>query len=101
MKRLFIIFFIGISSISFSQFVDDFNKSQSKREKDQEKSPFGKNRRDAIWSHSQSQHRGFGWFVNPGLTYMLGNSADVIIWKAELKFFLKNHKKSFTILMQD
>src|SRR5690606_20923816 len=38
--------------------------------------PFGKNRRDAIWSHSQSKYRGFGWFINPGLTYMLGNSAD-------------------------
>ncbi|MBK9591732.1 MAG: hypothetical protein IPO32_09565 [Crocinitomicaceae bacterium] len=76
MKRLFLIFCIGISVTSFSQFVDEFNKNQNKREKDQEKSPFGKNRRDAIWSHSQSQHRGFGWFVNPGLTYMLGNSAD-------------------------
>lgn len=76
MKRLFLLLVVGISVNSFSQFVDDFNKSQDKREKDREKSPFGKNRRDAIWSHSQSQHRGLGWFINPGVTYMFGNSAN-------------------------
>ncbi|MBI3136597.1 MAG: hypothetical protein HYZ14_18120 [Bacteroidetes bacterium] len=76
MSRLlfFLILFVSVSASG--QFVDDFNRSQSKREKDMKGSPFGKNRRDAIWSHSQSQHRGLGWFINPGLTYMLGNSAD-------------------------
>lgn len=76
MKRFLFAILVGSATLSSAQFVDDFNKSQSKREKDREKSPFGKNRRDAIWSHSQSHYRGFGWYVNPGLTYMAGNSAD-------------------------
>lgn len=70
------IYFIALFLFSFvasAQFVDEFNRNQSKREN---QTPFGKNRRDAIWSHSLSQHRGLGWFINPGVTYMLGNSAD-------------------------
>src|SRR5688572_599449 len=76
MRRLLFLFIFSISVSSYGQFVDDFNRSQAKRDKARQGSPFGKNRRDAIWSHSQSQHRGFGWFINPGVTYMLGNSAD-------------------------
>jgi len=37
---------------------------------------FGSNRRDAIYSHSNSHYRPLGWHVNLGLTYMLGNSAN-------------------------
>ena len=72
---LFICFSVFVAN-SFAQIggiSGDFDRRAQKREKD---TPFGKNRRDAIWSHSQSKYRGFGWFVNPGLTYMLGNSAD-------------------------
>jgi len=76
MKNLFFLLIITFSSASFSQFVGEFNKAQSKREKEREGSPFGKNRRDAIWSHSLSKYREIGWFINPGLTYMLGNNAD-------------------------
>jgi len=76
MNRLLFFLVFSISLSSYGQFVDDFNRSQAKRDKERQKSPFGSNRRDAIWSHSQSQHRALGWFINPGVTYMLGNSAD-------------------------
>lgn len=76
MRYLLLLFLAGFSVAASAQFVDDFNRNQGKRERDQEKSPFGKNRRDAIWSHSLSKFRGIGWFVNPGVTYMFGNSAD-------------------------
>jgi hypothetical protein len=76
MKRLILVLVLSCSSLAFGQFVDDFNKSQSKRDKERQGSPFGSNRRDAIWSSSQSHYRGLGWFINPGLTYMMGNSAD-------------------------
>lgn len=76
MKSLFFLLIFTLSAASFSQFVGEFNKAQDKREKDRKESPFGENRRDAIWSHSQSHYRGLGWFINPGLTYMLGNNPD-------------------------
>ena len=76
MIRLLLLFVFSMSVVSYGQFVDDFNRSQAKREKDRAKGPWGSNRRDAIWSHSQSHYRGLGWFINPGVTYMLGNSAD-------------------------
>ena len=76
MKRLLLFLVFCTGTFAFGQFVDEFNKRQNKRERDKEGSPFGENRRDAIWSHSQSHYRGLGWFINPGLTYMLGNSAD-------------------------
>lgn len=76
MKRLILLLTVCSGTLAFGQFVDEFNKNQARREKDREGSPFGTNRRDVIWSHSQSHYRGFGWFINPGLTYMFGNSAD-------------------------
>jgi len=76
MKNLFFLLIFTISASSFSQILDEFNKRQNKRDSDREGSPFGTDRRDVIWSHSLSKCRGIGWFINPGLTYMFGNSAD-------------------------
>lgn len=75
MKLLSLLVFTAVCFTVNAQFVDEFNRNQARRNSKNE-NPFGKNRRDAIWSHSQSQHRGLGWFINPGVTYMLGNSAD-------------------------
>lgn len=70
------IFLISIFSLSFSvsqaQIGSGIEKRDKKRKSD---SPWGKNRRDAIYSHSQSSYRPLGWYINPGLTYMVGNSA--------------------------
>lgn len=74
MKRVvFIVTLILASSISYSQIGSGIEKRDKKRKSG---SPWGKNRRDAIYSHSQSNYRPFGWYVNPGVTYMFGNSAD-------------------------
>lgn len=76
MKKLGLLFFsILILSGSYAQIVSDFNKRQNKRENGKqftERMNFG----DAIYDSDASHYRNIGWFVNPGLTYMLGNSAD-------------------------
>jgi len=76
MKNFLFLLTILFSTTGYNQFTDEFNKRQNKRESDKEGGLFSPNRRDAIWSHSNSKYRGFGWFINPGLTYMFGNSAD-------------------------
>jgi hypothetical protein len=69
---LFLTFLLGLT-ISNAQIGSELENRDRKRKSG---SPFGKNRRDAIYSHSNSQYRPFGWFINPGLTYMVGNSAE-------------------------
>lgn len=70
----FIVLFIGLFSFtSYAQFGSDFEKRNSRKEK---KDVFGTNRRDAIYSHSNSQYRPHGLHVDLGLTYMAGNNAD-------------------------
>lgn len=74
MKRLILIVFVGLLTLpAQSQIVNGIEGRANKR-KNQEQ--FGSNRRDAIYSHSNSHYRPWGWFVNPGLTYMVGNSAN-------------------------
>ena len=76
MKNLLLLIAIAFSTVAYNQIggiSGEFERSANKRQKD---TPFGKNRRDAIWSASLSRYKGLGWFVNPGLTYMMGNSAD-------------------------
>lgn len=73
MKYL-IISLIGLFALpSYSQFGSDFEKRNNKKSK---KEVFGDNRRDAIYSHSNSQYKPIGWHVDGGLTYMVGNNAN-------------------------
>lgn len=74
MKRFVVFLSILLaSSITYSQIGNGIENRDRKRKSG---SPFGKNRRDAIYSHSNSNYRPFGWYINPGATYMLGNSAE-------------------------
>lgn len=74
MKRFVVFLSILLaSSITYSQIGSGIENRDKKRKSG---SPFGKNRRDAIYSHSNSNYRPFGWYINPGATYMLGNSAE-------------------------
>ncbi|MFT4600682.1 MAG: hypothetical protein ACI857_000858 [Arenicella sp.] len=69
MQKAIIVFFMLIfSGTSFSQWKGADNQRSGNM--------FGKNRRDAIWSHSNSHYRALGWHINPGITYMVGNSAS-------------------------
>ncbi len=72
---LFLIAFLFSPSLSAQEKIND-GYFKRRKDKQREGSPFSANRRDAIWSHSQSHYRPFGWFINPGLTYMMGNSAN-------------------------
>lgn len=74
MKRsfAFILIFLA-SSFAYSQIGSDLESRDRKRKNGK---LWSKNRRDAIYSHSNSNYRPFGWFINPGATYMIGNSAQ-------------------------
>jgi hypothetical protein len=76
MKRIVLLMtllFTASLTCTYAQIGSGIEKRDKKRKSG---SPFGKNRRDAIYSHSNSSYRPFGWFINPGATYMVGNSAD-------------------------
>lgn len=75
MKTLLLLFSLAFCLSSGAQFIDDFNRNQSRRDKEK---PFSEKRNwgDAIWSEHASHYRPLGWYINPGLTYMLGNNAD-------------------------
>lgn len=59
-----------------SGFFDDSYWQKRKGKGNKRSDHFSKNRLDAIWSHSNSHYRPFGWHIDPGLTYMIGNSAN-------------------------
>jgi len=70
MKKVAVLFFaIFICSQSFAQ----WNGADNQRKG----SPFSDKRNwgESIWSPNASHYRGFGWHINPGVTYMVGNSA--------------------------
>ncbi len=73
MKYLIFLFIGFIALPSFAQIGADFEKRNKKRNSE---SPFGANRRDAIYSHSNSQYKPLGWHVDLGVTYMMGNNAN-------------------------
>ena len=72
-KILLFFFLIGIQPVANAQFKDGFEKRNKKRNA----SPFSAgDRGNAIYSHSRSHYRPFGWHFSPGLTYMVGNNKD-------------------------
>ncbi|MBN4072497.1 hypothetical protein JYT74_00525 [Crocinitomix catalasitica] len=77
MRALVCILFLTLfSARADAQVIDDAHFQKQKNKNSEKSDHFGKNRRDAIWSHSQSQYRPFGWHLDPGVTYMLGNSSN-------------------------
>lgn len=75
MKLNVLIVLLCSSLIVNAQFVDEFNRNQNRRQNEKHFSE-QRNWGDAIWSPNASMHRPIGWFINPGITYMMGNSAD-------------------------
>ena len=74
MKRSILLLTIFLAStFTYAQIGADIEKRDRQRNSGK---MWSKNRRDAIYSHSNSNYRPFGWFINPGATYMIGNSAD-------------------------
>ena len=74
MKKAVILLLLAFSAnIISAQIGADIEKRANKRKSG---SPFGKNRRDVIWSHSLSHYKPLGWHIDPGVTYMFGNSAQ-------------------------
>ena len=72
MKRSILLLSLFLVSLfSYGQIGNDVEKRERKRNNG---NLWSKNRRDAIYSHSNSSYRPFGWFINPGATYMIGNS---------------------------
>ncbi len=73
MKQLVLLGSLSFIPFGFGQFGDDLEKRQNKRNNDRQ---WSSNRRDAIYSHSNSHYKPIGWHVSLGLTYMAGNNAD-------------------------
>lgn len=76
MKRYaFFLSFLLIGTISYSQIASEIESNDRKRKSG---SPFSqkKNWGDAIWGFHASHYRPIGWHINPGVTYMFGNSAN-------------------------
>ncbi|MCH2233412.1 MAG: hypothetical protein MK078_04080 [Crocinitomicaceae bacterium] len=74
MKKLLFTLFIGLMVLPVDAQIGSGIEGRANKRNNSKK--FGSNRRDAIYSHSNSHYRPWGWFVNPGLTYMVGNNAD-------------------------
>ncbi|UKN00413.1 hypothetical protein K6119_11780 [Paracrocinitomix mangrovi] len=76
MKRLlFLCALVLATTVSYSQIISDIEKRGRKNKND---NPFSekKNWGDAIWSYHASSYRPIGIHVDPGLTYMIGNSPN-------------------------
>lgn len=75
--RRYALLFLSVFAVSmvFAQPDDDyFRKKKNKRENSkqfEDKLNWG----DAIYAYVSSKYRPFGWHIDPGVTYMLGNSA--------------------------
>jgi len=75
MKFIIIITLLFTTTLTLAQF--DMNGVKKRKDKRDNSNPFSKgNRADAIYSHSRSHFRPFGWHVSPGVTYMLGNTKE-------------------------
>ncbi|MGV6860845.1 MAG: hypothetical protein ACWA41_03685 [Putridiphycobacter sp.] len=71
-KGLFFIVIVLMSGSLSAQILDGIEKRNRQRNS---KNPFSSGDRGAaIYSHSRSHFRPFGWHVTPGLTYMAGNT---------------------------
>jgi len=76
MKQLILAFGFLLVSIGL-QAQNDGGFSQRQKKRNSNKSPFSSGDRGAaIYSHSRSHFRPFGWHVTPGLTYMAGNTKE-------------------------
>lgn len=73
MKYLCLICLTGFIFTANAQIADGIEKRRNDRRSGKH---FGSNRRDAIYSHSNSHYRPIGWHASLGLTYMVGNSAN-------------------------
>jgi len=76
MKNLLLLITIVLMAFTSSaQIVSGINKRKNKRDSG---TPFSKggDRGAAIYSHSRSHFRPFGWHVTPGATYMVGNTKE-------------------------
>ena len=73
MKKFLLTLFIGLMVLPVQAQIGSGIEGRANKRNNEKQ--FGSNRRDAIYSHSNSHYRPWGWFVNPGLTYMVGNSA--------------------------
>ena len=75
MKNIVFLLVFVVGFTANAQIVDGINKRKNKRDS---QSPFSKggDRGAAIYSHSRSHFRPFGWHLTPGLTYMVGNTKE-------------------------
>ncbi|MEO9533702.1 MAG: hypothetical protein ABJG68_01795 [Crocinitomicaceae bacterium] len=75
MKKTAAIFItLFVSSLTFGQIAGGIEKRANKRKNENQFSE-KKNWGEAIWAPAASHYRPLGWHINPGLTYMFGNSA--------------------------
>jgi hypothetical protein len=74
-KIITVTLIVLIGSTIMAQELDGIARRHQKR---QSKSPFssGGDRGAAIYSHSRSHYKPFGWHITPGLTYMVGNTKE-------------------------
>lgn len=76
MKRVAFLFTLLLTvTYSTAQIGSEIENRDRKRRND---SPFSdkKNWGEAIWSEHASSYKPLGWYINPGVTYMFGNSAQ-------------------------
>ncbi len=75
MKFLLIVFLSFVAIQGEAQIGSDFEKRNSKRQKD---NPFSeeKNWGYLLWSENASHYRPIGWHASLGVTYMVGNSPN-------------------------
>ena len=77
MKSLLSVFLvIGFSVMAGAQIDDGY--FQKRKNKDAQRKNFEDklNWGDAIYAYGSSHYRPFGWHIDPGVTYMIGNSAN-------------------------
>lgn len=72
-KAAILLITIFSAGLSFAQISGEFDKNANKRKNESQFSD-KKNWGDAIWSPNASHYRPLGWHIDPGVTYMFGNS---------------------------
>jgi hypothetical protein len=73
-KAALFLLFTALVNGSFAQIGSEIEKNANKRRNENQFSE-KKNWGEAIWSPASSSYRPLGWHINPGITYMFGNSA--------------------------
>lgn len=75
MKNILVVFVLLIAGQAIGQIGADFEKRNTKRQKD---NPFSEEKSWGylLWSENASHYRPIGWHVDLGLTYMAGNNAN-------------------------